>query len=56
MLPDLLARLPPDQEIATVTADGVYDTRACHDAIADWVWQRSVRRDARLWTPDTAAA
>lgn len=35
MLPDLLAQLPPDQEIATVTADGAYDTRACHDAVAD---------------------
>lgn len=35
MLPDLLTQLPPDQEIATVTADGACDTRACHDAVAD---------------------
>lgn len=34
MLPDLLAQITPDEEIATVTADGAYDTRACHEAIA----------------------
>lgn len=34
MLPDLLAQIPAGEEIATVTADGAYDTRACHDAIA----------------------
>lgn len=30
MLPELLSQLPPDQEIASVTADGAYDTRKCH--------------------------
>ena len=34
MLPDLLEQLPPDQEIAAVTADGAYDTRRCHTMIA----------------------
>ena len=34
MLPDLLEQIPPDQEIATVTADGAYDTRRCHNVIA----------------------
>ena len=34
MLPDLLEQLPPDQEIAAVTADGAYDTRRCHNVIA----------------------
>ena len=34
MLPELLDQIPPDQEIATVTADGAFDTRKCHDAIA----------------------
>ena len=34
MLPDLLAQIPANEEIATVTADGACDTRACHDAIA----------------------
>ncbi len=27
MLPDLLAQLPAEEEIATVTADGAYDLR-----------------------------
>ena len=58
MLPDLLAQLPPDQEIATVTADGAYDTRACHDAIADRGAAAIIppRRNARAWKPDTAGA
>ena len=34
MLPDLLGQLPPDEPIASVTADGAYDTRACRDAVA----------------------
>ena len=34
MLPESLTQIPPDQEIASVTADGAYDTRKCHDAIA----------------------
>ena len=35
ILPDLLDQIPEDQEIGSVTADGAYDTRKCHDAIAD---------------------
>ena len=34
MLPGLLDQIPLDQEIASVTADGAFDTRKCHDAIA----------------------
>jgi hypothetical protein len=47
MLPELLDQIPPEQEIASVTApshgsqanrclatDGAFDTRKCHDAIA----------------------
>jgi hypothetical protein len=34
VLPGLLAQVPPDQPIGTVTGDGAYDTRACHTAIA----------------------
>ena len=34
MLPELLAQIAPDEAIASVTADGAYDTRACRDAIA----------------------
>ena len=35
MLPELLSQIPPDQEIASVTADGACDTRKCHNAIAE---------------------
>ncbi len=34
MLPDLLNQIPADQPIGKVTADGAYDTRGCHAAIA----------------------
>lgn len=33
VLPDLLCQIPQDEDIATVTADGAYDTRRCHSAI-----------------------
>ena len=35
LLPDLLAQIPPEETIGTVTADGAYDTRRCHGAIID---------------------
>ena len=35
VLPGLLAQIPPEQLIGTVTADGAYDTRKCHAAIVD---------------------
>lgn len=35
ILPYLLDQNPPDEEIASVIADDTYDTRKCHDAIAD---------------------
>ncbi|EEX11813.1 transposase, IS4 family [Citreicella sp. SE45] len=35
VLPDLLDQIPADEQIGSVTADGAYDTRKCHDAIAD---------------------
>ena len=34
MLPELLDQIPSHQDIGSVTADGAYDTRKCHDAIA----------------------
>ena len=34
IFPDLFNQTPPDEEIISVTADGAYDTRKCHDAIA----------------------
>ena len=35
MLPELLSQIPAGVELGTVTADGAYDTRKCHDAVAD---------------------
>ncbi|WP_420535902.1 transposase [Cereibacter sphaeroides] len=34
MLPELLDQIPPEQKIASVTTDGAFYTRKCHDAIA----------------------
>jgi hypothetical protein len=33
MLPELLGQIPPDEAVASVSADGAYDTKACHAAI-----------------------
>ena len=51
MLPELLAQIPADQEIASVTADGAYDTRKCHDAIAERGANAVIppRKNARPW-------
>ena len=58
MLPELLDQIPPDQEIATVTADGAFDTRKCHDAIAARGAAAIIppRKNAKPWKPDTAGA
>jgi hypothetical protein len=58
MLPELLDQIPPEQEIASVTADGAFDTRKCHDAIAarGAVAIIPPRKNAKPWKPDTAGA
>ena len=58
MLPELLAQIAADQDIASVTADGAYDTRKCHDAIADRGAAAIIppRKNAKPWKPDTAGA
>ncbi|UOA15884.1 IS5 family transposase [Sulfitobacter dubius] len=58
MLPELLNQIPPEQEIGSVTADGAYDTRKCHDAIADRGANAVVppRKNGKPWKPDTAGA
>lgn len=35
ILPERLDQLPANEEIRSVTADGTYNTRRCHDAVAD---------------------
>lgn len=58
MLPDLLNQIPPDQNLGSVTADGAYDTRKCHDVIAARNAHAVVppRKNAKLWKPDTPGA
>ena len=58
MLPELLSQIPPDQQIGSVTADGAYDTRKCHDAIADCNAHAVIppRKNAKPWKPTTAGA
>ena len=58
MLPELLAQIAPDEDIASVTADGAYDTRRCHDAIAERGAHAVIppRKNAKPWKPDTAGA
>jgi hypothetical protein len=58
MLPELLAQIPADQDIASVTADGAYDTRKCHDAIADRGAAAIIppRKNAKPWKTATAGA
>lgn len=58
MLPELLDQIPPEQEIASVTADGAFDTRKCHDAIAARGAAAIIphRKNAKPWKPDTTGA
>ena len=58
MLPKLLEQIPPEEQIGSVTADGAYDTRSCHAAIAAREASAviPVRRNGRLWTETTPGA
>jgi hypothetical protein len=58
MLPELLGQIPPDQKIASLTADGACDTRKCHDAIAARGAPAIIppRKNAKPWKPDTVGA
>ena len=58
MLPELLAQIPTDQDIASVTADGAYYTRKCHDAIAERGGAAVIppRKTATPWKAVTAGA
>lgn len=58
MLPNLLDQITPDQEIGSVTADGAYDTRKCHEAIAGRNAHAVIppRKNAKLWKLDTPGA
>ena len=58
VLPDLLNQIPAEQEIGSVTADGAYDTRKCHDAIADRGAHAVIppRKNGKPWKAITAGA
>ena len=58
MLPELLDQILPDQEIASVTADGALDTRKCHDAIAARSAAAIIppRKNAKPWKHDSPGA
>ena len=50
--------IPPDQEIASVTADGAFNTRKCHDAIAARGAAAIIapRKNAKPCKPDSPSA
>jgi len=58
MLPELLNQVPSDQEVGSVTAEGAYDTRNCHEAIAARDAHAVIppRKNAKPWKPTSAGA
>lgn len=58
VLPALLAQIPEEEDIASVTADGAYDTRRCHETIADRGAQAVIppRKNAKPWSPPSPGA
>jgi len=58
MLPHLLKQIPHEQEISSVTADSAYDTRRCHNTIAERGAAAVIppRKNAQPWKPTTAGA
>ena len=58
ILPDLLGQIPAGEEISSVTADGAYDTRKCHEAIAARNAAAVIppRKNAKPWKPTSPGA
>ena len=58
MLHELLDQIPPDQDLGSVTADGAYDTRKYHEAIAAREACAIIppRKNAKPWKPTSAGA
>lgn len=58
MLPSLLAQIPSDQAIGTVTADGAYGTHKCHTAVIERGGTAviPIRKNGRAWKEDGLAA
>ena len=51
MLPNLLAQIPLKEQLASVSGDGAYDTKGCHEAIALREAQTIIptRKNAKPW-------
>ena len=58
VLQGLLNQIPVDQDIGSVAADGAYDTRECHKAIASRyaLVVTPPRKNAKPWNPMSAGA
>jgi hypothetical protein len=58
MLPELLGQIGAHHAVASVTADGAYDTRKCHKAIADRGAAAAIppQRNAKPWKETTPGA
>ena len=58
VLPHLLAQIPPDEQIGTVTGDGAFDTRRCHSAILERGGTAiiPIRKNGRRWRENCPAA
>ena len=58
MLPNLLGQIPPEEQLASVSGDGAYDTKSCHEAIAlrqaDAIIP--IRKNAKPWKKNRAGA
>lgn len=58
ILPELLDQIAADEQIGSVTADGAYDTRKCHEAIAARGAAAVIppRKNAKPWKPTSPGA
>jgi IS5 family transposase len=58
MLPALLGQIDPEEAVLSVSGDGAYDTKGCHEAIALRQAQAiiPVRKNARPWKENRSGA
>ncbi|WP_323144896.1 IS5 family transposase [Massilia phyllosphaerae] len=58
VLPGLLDQIPADERIASVTGDGAYDTKDCHEAIASRAADAIIRtrKNAKPWKTNRRGA
>jgi hypothetical protein len=58
VLPALLSQIPADERIASVSGDGAYDTKDCHEAIALRAAQAIIptRKNAKPWKANRCGA